>query len=70
MERAGPERGSEGGHVIGSHLEGDDQVDLVAHPPDQLGPQVARKPDLGLLCGRSHKVRRGPIRRAGRGRLV
>ena len=42
--------------MIDSHLEGDDQVDLLAHLPDELGPQVAREPDLWLLCGRSHKV--------------
>ena len=53
--RRGPR---ESGGVIGSHLEGDYQVDLVAHLPDELGPQVAREPDLGLLCGRNHKVRR------------
>ena len=32
-----------------SHLEGDDQVDILAHPPDEPGPQLTGKTDLGLL---------------------
>lgn len=32
-----------------TNLEGDDQVDLLAHHHDELGSQMAREADLGML---------------------
>lgn len=35
-----------------TNLEGDDQVDLLAHQHDELGSQLAREADLRVLCVR------------------
>lgn len=35
-----------------TNLEGDDQVDLLAHHHDELGSQLAREADFRVLCVR------------------
>ena len=43
-----------------THLEGDDQVHLVAHDPDEFGSQLARQADLwGLWASDAGGTARG-----------